>query len=322
MSSLVRPSIDHARTWLALWALATLLGAAQPARAQGETERLPATRGRGADVSPRVVEQKAQMVDRLLFNSPVAARVSSSQNEEARRHLTNARELFTHGRALASTGQQRGADALLNEAIWEIGRAQQLVPDQAARLVDERARYEQLSGSVAALLRTYQLGVSGPGVITMRPEATAERNVTRAMAAVEQARAQADAGQVPEANRTLDQALALLLRDALGRLDGQTLVYDRRFANSREEFAYELARYRSFDGLVPLAVLEYRPSREAQVLIERYVRQARSLRDRAEAQAAAADHANALLSLADGTDHLQRALQAAGLTVPQTMGSP
>lgn len=322
MSSVVRAPSGLARTVLALCALSATLGAALSARAQGEAERPPAARGRGAEVSPRVVEQKAQMVERLLFNSPVAARVSSSQNEEARRHLTNARELSTHGRALASTGQLRGADALLNEAIWEIGRAQQLVPDQAARLIDERARYDQLSGSVSALLRTYQLGVSGPGVITMRPEATAERNVTRAMAAVEQARAQADAGQMPEANRTLDQALALLLRDALGRLDGQTLVYDRRFANSRDEFAYELARHRSLDGLVPLAVLEYRPSREAQVLIERYVRQARSLRDRAEAQASAADHANALLSLADGTDHLQRALQAAGLSVPQTMGSP
>lgn len=320
-----------ARPALALLALATLLATAWPVRAQaptpatpaqGDAERPSAARSRSVEASARGIEQKAQMVDRLLFNSPVAARVAGSQNEEARRHLTNARELSTHGRALAGTGQLRGADLLLNEAIWEIGRAQQLVPDQAARLVEERARYDQLSGSVAALLRTYQLGASAPGSSTLRPEAVADRNVSRALAAVEQARAQADAGQVLEANRTLDAALSLLLKDALHRLDGRTLVYDRRFASSREEFAHELARHKSFEGLVPLAVLEYRPSREAQVLIERYVRQARALRERAEGQAGAADHANALLSLAEGADHLQRALQAAGLQVPQTMGSP
>jgi hypothetical protein len=317
------PSFHLALPLAALLAqcMALLLASVAPARAQDATERPASARSRAAEVSARTVEQKLQMVDRLLFNSPVAARVSSSQNEEARRHLLNARELSTHGRALAGTGQLRGADALLNEATWEIGRAQQLVPDQAARLVDERARFDQLSGSVAALLRTYQLGVSGQGVITLRPEATAERNVTRAMAAVDQARAQADAGQLPEANRTLDQALSLLLKDALHRLDGQTLVYDRRFASTRDEFAYELARHRSLDGLVPLAVLEYRPSREAQVLIDRYVKQARDHRARAESQAGAADHANALLSLSEGTESLQRALQAAGLSVPQTMGS-
>lgn len=291
------------------------------AQTPAEDHRVNATRPRPAEVTPRGVDQKAQMVEKMLFNSPVAARVAGSQNEDARRHLTNARELYTHGRALAGTGQLRGADGLLNEAIWEIGRAQQLAPDQTAKLVDERARYDQLSGSVSALLRTYQLGVAGQGAITMRPEATGERSVTQAMAAVEQARVQADAGKVTEANRTLDQALSLLLKDALQRVEGQTLVYDRRFANSREEFAHELARHRSFDGLVPLAVLEYRPPKEAMVLIDRYVRQARALRDKAESQAAAADLQNALLSVAEGIDHLQRALQAAGLSVPQTMGS-
>jgi hypothetical protein len=268
-----------------------------------------------------VVDQKAQMVDRLLFNSPVAARVASSQNDAARSRLMSARELFANARALAAGGQWAGADAALNQAIAEIGRAQQLVPDQTARLVQERARYEQLTASVTALMRTYAVGVGGQGTITLRPESTAERDVTRAMAAAEQARAMADGGRIAEANRLLDEALGWLLKDAIKRHDGQTVVYDRRFASSREEFSHELARLRSFEGLVPLAVTEYRPSKEAQVLIERYVQQARIARERAEALAAASDHANALLSVAEGTDNLQRALQAAGLSVPHTMGS-
>jgi cell division septum initiation protein DivIVA len=270
-----------------------------------------------AEVSRTAVEQKTTMLDTLLFNSPLAARIGGSANEQARRHLTDARELFTHARALARTGQLRGADALLNEAIWEIGRAQQLAPDQSVRLADERARYQQLKDSVDALLRTYQISELAP-----RNDAPPDRTVARVAAAIEQARGAADEGRIVEANRTLEQALTLLLKDALSRLSGQTLVYDRRFANSRDEYAFELERFRSYEALIPLALVEYRPSREAMALIDRYVKQGRSLRERADAQAAANDHAGAVLSLVEGTDVLQRALQASGLSVPQTMGSP
>lgn len=307
--------IRHALMALAVEAL---LAHGAPALAQGDTAA-PA-RARGAEATRQAVEQKAAMIDKLIFNSPVAARVGGSQNEDARRHFNNARELYTHAKLLTTSGQLRGADLLLNEAIWEIGRAQTIVPDQSTRLASERSRYEQLKGSVDALLRTYQLGITG-GAVTLRPDAVGERNVQGAMAAVEQARVAADSGRVIDANRTLEQALALLLKDALTRLQGQTLVYDRRFASSREEYAHELERNRSYESLVPLAIAEYRPSREAQALIDRYVKQSRALRERAESQAAANDHAQAILSLVEGTDNLQRALQASGLTVPQTMGA-
>jgi len=270
-----------------------------------------------AEVSRTAVEQKTTMLDRLLFNSPLATRIGGSGNEQARRHLTDARELFTHARALAKTGQLRGADGLLNEAIWEIGRAQQLAPDQSARLADERARYQQLKDSVDAMLRTYQISELAP-----RDDTPPDRGAARAVAAVEQARMAADQGRIVEANRTLEQALTLLLKDAMARLNGQTLVYDRRFASNRDEYGFEAERFRSYESLIPLALVEYRPSREAMALIDRYVRQARGLRDRAEAQAAGNDHAAAVLSLVEGTDALQRALQASGLSVPQTMGSP
>jgi hypothetical protein len=124
-----------------------------------------------------------------------------------------------------------------------------------------------------------------------------------------------------DANAQLEQALAILLKDALGRLDGKTLVYDRRFDNVQQEFAWELDRLRSYESLVPLAVLEYRPSREAVALIERYVGQAKALRANAESQAAANDHATGVQTLVEATNTLQRALQAAGLSVPQTMGT-
>ena len=298
-------------------ALAIALAGPQALHAQTDA---PAQRPRGVEVSRQAVEQKTSMLDKLVFNSPFAARVGGSQNEDAHRHLTNARELYAHARALMGSGQLRGADLLLNEAIWEVGRAQQLVPNQATRLAEERARYQQLKDSADALLRTYQIGVHGTD-LTLRSEVAAERPVIAAMAAVEQARGLADAGRIVDANRDLERALTLLLKDALSRLEGRTLTYDKRFANSREEYAFELARLRNFEGLVPLAIVEYRPSKEAVALIDRYVANGRTLCERAEAQAARGEHAAAIQSLNEGTDNLQRALRASGLSVPQTMGS-
>ena len=139
-------------TWWTKAALVlTLSHLAQDSLAQSAEPKQPAVR---PPVSAQNVEQKMTMVDKMLNQSPVAARVLTSQNEQARRHFTSARELVAHARTLSAGGQLRGADALLNEAIWEISKAQQLVPDPGSQQAGERVRFGQLEDSVAALQRT------------------------------------------------------------------------------------------------------------------------------------------------------------------------
>jgi hypothetical protein len=138
---------------------------------------------------------------------------------------------------------------------------------------------------------------------------------------MDQGVALARADRYIEANKQLDQALVLLLKEASVRLAGHTIVYDRRFTDRRQEFDFELARHRSFERLVPLALLEFRPAPEALVLIHRYTAEARELRERGEAQVDR-DTIAAIKHVVDGTDTLRRALQAAGLAVPQSMDTP
>lgn len=255
------------------------------------------------------------MVLKVLDRSPVAARVATSQNEHARRHLANTRELVSHAQALAAGGMLRGADALLNEAIGELSQSQQLVPDPGVQQAGERVRFTQLEDSIAALQRTALIAL--PAASGRNAEAS-PRLAARANALVEQAAALARAERYIEANKQLDQALLLLLTDASARLAGHTIVYDGRFTSPREEFDFELERHRSFERLVPLALFEFRPPSEALTLIDRYVVQARLLRERAEAQAEQ-DARGAVKNVVEGTDMLRRALQAAGLVVPQTL---
>ena len=294
---------------------ALVLASAQLAYAQGAAQP-----GEAAvrPISAQQVEQKAAMLNRVLNESPVAARIANSQNEEARRHFAKARDLAQHAKELSAEGQLRAADALLNEAIYEISKAQQLVPDPGTQQAAERARYAQLEDSVAALRRTAQIAL--PNAPAAK-RAESEQNLRAAETLVDQAVALAKSDKYIEANRQMDRALMLLLKDASQRLAGHTIVYDRRFANRREEFDFELNRFRDFERLVPLAMLEYRPSPEARALVDRQVAQAHELRERGEAQFSR-DPIAAIRDIVEGTDSLRRALQAAGLAVPQSMSTP
>lgn len=306
--------MTHAKlSWnQAVLALA-LLQAADVTVAQGPQPPAP----RAAPVvTAQMLEQKAAMLDRVLNQSPVAARVAGSGNETARKHFATARELLAHARELTTDGALRGADALLNEAIYEVSRAQQLVPDPGSQQAAERARYEQLENSVAALRRTALIAL--PATAPQRKESR-EQVVAHADVLVDQATSLARSNRYIEANKQLDAALMLLLDDASARLAGHTIVYDVRFADRKEEFDFELERFRSFERLVPLALLEFRPSAEARVLVDRHVAQAAELRQRGEAQLSR-DPLAAIKDVTEGTDALRRALQAAGLQVPQTMG--
>lgn len=266
-------------------------------------------------VSLQTIEQKISMLEKLLGHSSVAARVLASGSEQAQRHLGAARELAVRARSLSTAGELPRADALLNEAIWEIGRAQQLVPDSGLRQAGDRARYLQLEDSVAALRRTSEIGPAAApaGEPVAGVVAQADAHVQRAVSL-------AAAERYSEANQQLDLALMLLMKDASARLSGQTLVYGPRFANRREEFDHELERHRSFERLVPLALAELRPAPEAVAVVQRHVARARELRERGEAMAGR-DLAAAIGHVVDGTYALRSALQASGLVVPQTMGS-
>lgn len=303
------------RHFAILVALATTTALAQPTTTPPAAPVVPPS----ASVESEALAQKRTMVERILRDSPVATRIDGSANADAKRHLAQARELREQADALIAGGRAVAADALLNEAMRQIDRARQLVPDAVTRAIEERARHRQLLESIASLQNSYQLNVERE-LAAGRKDATADSDMARAVAMVEEAKNLATAERVAEANRTLDAALELMLRDFQVHLGGQVLIYSRTFPQPQDEYAFELERNRSYESLVPIAITEFRPGKDARALIDRYVKQNRALRERAERQAAAKSLKAAVTLLQDGTEVLQRALQAAGLNVPQTLG--
>lgn len=66
-------------------------------------------------------------------------------------------------------------------------------------------------------------------------------------------------------------------------------MYDLKSKSPAEEFDYEMARYLSYEELVPIAYAELKPGEDSIKLSERYVQESREMRDRAKQQAVSSD---------------------------------
>lgn len=265
------------------------------------------------------VEQKEALVRRLVFDSPAEERIAASGNEEARFHLGRARALHARARALADAGDLAGAQAELNAAMGAIGKARSLVPDAAARAVSLRARYGGLLRAAEALSHSYEMhvGRAREGA----PGAGPDLRLAAARARIDEAKALANGGELAQAVPVLERAERELMAGLNAFLGSATLLYAKRFETPAEEYAFELARNRSYRDLVPVAVAQLKPRREAVGLVDRYVAANARHLEAAEGHAAAGRAVQAVEALRAGTHNLQSALAAAGLAVPREIGA-
>ena len=263
-----------------------------------------------------LVEQKEVLVRKLLTDAPIATRIAAAGNEEATRLIAAAAAHHGDASRLLGEGSLREADARLNEAMWAIGRARQLVPDNASRAIEQRVRYRRLMESVEGIRASYErhltrsLGLS-------RNTPLRDAALDESQARLEEARALLNADRLHDATQALERAEQVLLVGLNRVLGTTTLNYAPKFEGPADEYAWEVDRNRSYLSLVPVALHEFRPALDAMQLVNRYVE------SNAAQVALAARHAerrewrDALRSVRQGTTYLQRALGAAGLAVPQ-----
>lgn len=267
-------------------------------------------------VTPELVRSKETMVRRLLTDSPVAHRIGLSNSAEAKSLLGHALDQYGTASAALKAGELARANDALNDALWTVGKARQLVPDEADRRVEQKVRYSRLLESSETLRTSYVRHSARGG------NAAAERDLAQIDSLMSEGKNLANIEELTEAIRSLERAEQLLMAGINRTLGATTLEYAEKFDSPAEEFAYELDRNRSFADLVPLAVADLRPGEDAKRLIDRYVEQNRGLREQAQATSKSKDFATAIRTLKTGTGYLQRALLAAGLVIPQQEAKP
>lgn len=299
------------------WAAMMLAGCASVAQPLAHAAPAGAPAGVESPESLRArYESKSRLVRLLLAQSPAVQRIPKSGNAQARKLLDDARGMADEADAEAQGGRTEPAIRLLDQALLNLTSASRLVPDPAQAAAQERTRYAGLSEAVRVFLNLQRNVAARDTSGKARPIDTARIN-----ALVERAESLAAAGKHQEANRLLDEVYAEAVGSISQALMSETVVYDRSFATPADEFQHELARNRSYEELIPIALSQLNPPRETVLLAEQYAQTSRELRATAQQQAAGGDYSSAVKTILDATGHLQRSLRLAGVVVPQSIES-
>lgn len=264
----------------------------------------------GAQADPRrAVEQKVDFAGMLALRSPLVARINSGSSEPARELLRQAVEHYQMAVTALKVGDLPGAEREASQAILAVGKARQLVPDDARKSVEQRLRYREKYRSVEALVASYERSRQA----ARQPASDEWRETLRL---IEHAQAASASERMVEAIALLEEVQQRMLRQTSVLL-GDTVDYTMRFDGPAQEYEYELARYRSLEELVPTALRELRPMAGMRAQAEMHLDRAHRLAQAAQQQADNRQHDAANLSIRDAITEVQNALAATGLSIPQ-----
>ena len=279
----------------------------------------------GADVRASSVrttlERKLRLVKQLLSQSPAVMRIPQSNNAQAKKKLVEAQTLYAKAETESRAGRAEAAMQLLDESLRQIAAASSLVPDPVQQLAQERSRNTQLRESIRTF-QTQQKSLSSRMSPAKLQASTVAADVDRIDGMVDKADALILGGNQRDANVVLNGAYKIVVLTLNKMLAAETIVYGLKFDSPAEEFRHELARNRSYEELIPIAIAQLNTVRETAIVAERYAQQSRDLRVIAQKQASGRDYITAVKTIEDATSHLQRSLRIAGVVVPQSSEIP
>lgn len=258
--------------------------------------------------------QELQLVKMLLAQSPLAERTFSNKDDQIKQPMELARTLYNRANEAFNAGNMVWAGAFLDEALSVMEDAARLSSDPLLAETKQRERYAELMEDVRAFDATYQDVRKG-----MPPKDAkkydAEIEPTRNL--IHRAQTLVRDGQYPEGSELLEKVHAIYISVLNGLLSSTAFVYDTNFKTPAEEFEFEMARYRSYEELIPIARAQFKPDENTLKLSERYAQDALAAHSAAEKQASGGNHTAAIKTLQDATKHLQTALRTIGLEVPE-----
>ena len=263
-----------------------------------------------ADEVRSQVEQRIRLAAALFADSPAAQRITRSGNAEAVALLDQGRLHHAMAEEALRRGDMAEARREIDEALRHVGAARRLVPDSAVRQAAAKQRHEELMASLERLVEAWRVqdGAAAPQ----------DGDLASAESLMSTARSLGAAGRHVEALAALKTAERQVITGMNRSLQQREINYTQRAGTPEQEFQLELRRHQAMADLLPVAVGELRPQASAVQLIERYAETSRTLRAQAEQKAQAGDITEALALVRKAMLNLQRAMQAAGLSMPQS----
>lgn len=262
-----------------------------------------------ADTAPP--DARLESVTTLIERSTAARHVEDSGSAEATAKHEEAREHLRAARELLSAGDDEEARRTIYLATRTMLEAVQLADRDSVVNEIKREDFENRLASVDALLDAHRrIGTElGKKRTVDGLRAAVSREIERSRALLEQQR-------LDDARAVLDDSY-VAVKTALEHLrGGKTLVRTLSFASAEEEYVYELDRNDSHKILVKVLLEEKMQDAGIREMVERYVRDAASIREKGERRASEGNHAEAIALLEASTAELIKAIRSAGIYVP------
>ncbi|MFZ5522955.1 MAG: hypothetical protein ACOY9D_02575 [Pseudomonadota bacterium] len=260
------------------------------------------------------VLQEMQLVKMLLAKSPLAERAASNNDGQIKQPMELARTLYNRANEAFNAGNMVWAGAFLDEALSVLEDAARLSSDPLQVETKQRAHYAELLDDVRAFDATYQDVRKG---MPPKDVKNYDTKIEPTRVLIHRAQTLMRDSQYTEASELLEKVHAIYISVLNELLASTAFVYDTNFKSPAEEFEYELARYRSYEELIPIARAQFKPDEYTLKLSERYVHEGRTAQGAAEKQAADGNHPAAIKTLQEATKRLQTALRTIGLEVPE-----
>lgn len=276
-----------------------------------EPAAAPAAQAAQQTIDKGELKQKLSFVEMTINKSSAEKRITASTNAEAKEIHKKAQDMIAAGQQAFDAGNLPLAKTKIDEASTLMGDAIRLVPSESVR-AKAKARYEELVQGIKGLETSYAQNYDA-----ISKEGGAKNiekiDSVKMHSMMGTAKALADAGQHEKANEILSLAQSEASNALNNMLANRTMSYELKFSGPEQEYAHEVARFSSFEELIPSAIEQKQPPKETLALMESFVKNAKEKHDQAASEAKQQNFAAALENIKKGTEQLESALRLMGV---------
>lgn len=253
------------------------------------------------------VESRIENVTRLVHTSSGARRVANGSEkaqalqEQASKHLNKAKLYFQSNNMELASDELQQATLTMFQAIRMVGTGK-IGEDKLKDDFDKKRK------SLSALLDALERVAAEKHIAT-----PASRKIHKQAQAADQLAAE---GKIKQARVQLDLAYDTVKQEVEKLRSGDTLVRSLEFASAEEEYAYELDRNETHFMLVRLLLEDREISSSTQAEVDKYLAEARKLREVADSASASGDYKEGIRQLEASTKQIVRAIRRAGVYIP------
>ncbi len=259
------------------------------------------------------MDSRLQSVEKLLETSSAAQTIKSSNNSKAKQKHQQAVSLYKQARQADRKGNEQQVSDLLKQATKTMFEATRMVEKDKSFLAKDLNDFLARKESVQALCTAYENIAKEKGMTHEKEDELHQFVHTR----VDQAVALKEQNKVKEGRKMLDEAYVAAKVAIEHVRGGETLVHSLNFANSEEEYHYEVDRNDTHRMLVSVLLKEKMSTNStARAMVDKFLGKADELRKVADSQAADGQYETAVTTLEQSTREIVRAIRSAGVYIP------